>query len=200
MLINPQELDSQTVYKIMAALIVPRPIGFTSTIGPDGVHNLAPFSFFMMLTPSPPHVALSIGASNGAEKDTLRNIRASGEYVINIVNRSIGQQMARTAIDFTPEVDEFEVSGLTPVASEIVKPPRVLEAPASFECEVPSITPVGGPPYGANLVIGEIVRMHIQDDLVLDNYRIDMLKLDALGRLTGDSYCATNEQFELKRQ
>lgn len=196
---KPEELDSQTTYKLMAALIVPRPIGFTSTIGPDGVLNLAPFSFFMMLTPSPPHVALSIGASNGAEKDTLRNIRESGEYVINIVNRSIGQQMAHTAIDFDPGVDEFDVSGLTPAPSELVKPPRVLESPASFECQMRSITPVGGPPYGANLVIGEIVRMHIQDELLLENNRIDMLKLDALGRLTGDSYCATTEQFELKR-
>lgn len=196
---NPAELDSQTTYKLMTALIVPRPIGFTSTIGADGVHNLAPFSFFMMLTPSPPHVALSIGASNGAEKDTLRNIRETGEYVINIVNRAIGQQMARTAIDFEPDVDEFDVSGLTPVASDLVTPPRVLECPASFECELRSITPVGGPPYGANLVIGEIVRLHIQDDLLLENNRIDMLKLDALGRLTGDSYCATTEQFEFKR-
>src|SRR5690606_23579629 len=107
-------------------------------------------------------------------------IRESGEYVINIVNRGIGQQMARTAIDFEPGVDEFDVSGLTPVASDLIAPPRVLESPASFECELRSITPVGGPPYGANLVIGEIVRIHIQDDLLLENNRIDMLKLDAL--------------------
>lgn len=196
---NPAEMDPQDVYKMMAALIVPRPIGFTSTLGPDGVQNLAPFSFFMMITSSPPHVALSIGAKDGQEKDTLRNIRASGEYVINTVNREIGQAMAHTAIDFDPDVDEFDVGGLTAVPSDVVAPPRVLEAPASFECQVRSITPVGGPPYGAHLVLGEIVRMHVRDDLLIENNRIDMLKLDALGRLTGDSYCATTEQFELKR-
>jgi flavin reductase (DIM6/NTAB) family NADH-FMN oxidoreductase RutF len=196
---DPAGMDPQDVYKIMAALIVPRPIGFTSTLGPDGVHNLAPFSFFMMITSSPPHVALSIGAKDGQEKDTLRNIRAEGEYVINTVNRGIGQQMARTAVDFEPDISEFQVSGLTAVPSDVVKPPRVLEAPASFECELRNILPVGGPPYGAHLVLGEIVRIHVQDDLLLENNRIDMLKLDALGRLTGDSYCATTEQFELKR-
>ena len=196
---DPAGMDPQDVYKLMAALIVPRPIGFTSTLGPDGVHNLAPFSFFMMITSSPPHVALSIGAKNGQEKDTLRNIRAEGEYVINTVNRAIGQQMARTAVDFEPDVSEFEVSGLTAVPSDVVRPPRVLEAPASFECQLRNIIPVGGPPYGAHLVLGEIVRIHVKDDLLLENNRIDMLKLDALGRLTGDSYCATTEQFELKR-
>lgn len=196
---DPAGMDPQDVYKLMAALIVPRPIGFTSTLGPDGVHNLAPFSFFMMITSSPPHVALSIGAKNGQEKDTLRNIRAEGEYVINTVNRAIGQQMARTAVDFEPDVSEFEVSGLTAVPSDVVRPPRVLEAPASFECQLRNIIPVGGPPYGAHLVLGEIVRIHVKDDLLLENNRINMLKLDALGRLTGDSYCATTEQFELKR-
>jgi flavin reductase (DIM6/NTAB) family NADH-FMN oxidoreductase RutF len=196
---DPAGMDPQDVYKIMAALIVPRPIGFTSTLGPDGVHNLAPFSFFMMITSSPPHVALSIGAKDGQEKDTLRNIRAEGEYVINTVNRAIGQQMAHTAVDFEPDISEFQVSGLTAVPSDVVKAPRVLEAPASFECELRNILPVGGPPYGAHLVLGEIVRIHVQDDLLLENNRIDMLKLDALGRLTGDSYCATTEQFELKR-
>lgn len=197
---NPADMDPQDVYKIMAALIVPRPIGFTSTLGPDGTHNLAPFSFFMMITSSPPHVALSIGAKDGQEKDTLRNIRERGEYVINTVNRTIGQAMARTAIDFEPDVSEFEVSGLTAVPSDVVAPPRVKEAPASFECQVRNIMPVGGPPYGAHLVIGEIVRMHVQDQLVMQNNRIDMLSLDALGRLTGDSYCSTTDQFELKRQ
>jgi flavin reductase (DIM6/NTAB) family NADH-FMN oxidoreductase RutF len=196
---DPAGMDPQDVYKIMAALIVPRPIGFTSTLGPDGVQNLAPFSFFMMITSSPPHVALSIGAKDGQEKDTLRNIRADGEYVINTVNRAIGPQMARTAVDFDPDVSEFEVSGLTAVPSDVVRPPRVLESPASFECELRTILPVGGPPYGAHLVLGEIVRIHVQDDLLLENNRIDMRKLDALGRLTGDSYCATTEQFELKR-
>ena len=199
MQLNPAEMDAQDVYKLMAALVVPRPIGFTSTLSASGLNNLAPFSFFMMITPSPPHIALSIGAKEGEEKDTLRNIRHSGEFVVNTVGLGIGPQMARTAVEFPPDTDEFDVSGLTPVPSDIVKPMRVLEAPASFECLAQNIMPVGGPPYGAHLVIGEVVRLHVQDQLLMERNRIDLIALDAVGRLTGDSYCSTTDQYELKR-
>lgn len=196
---NPAEMDAHDVYKLMAALVVPRPIGFTSTLSPSGVNNLAPFSFFMMITSSPPHIALSIGAKDGEEKDTLRNIRHWGEFVVNTVGLGIGPQMARTAVDFPPDTSEFEVSRLTPVSSDIVRPMRVLEAPANLECIARDIMPVGGPPYGAHLVIGEVVRLHVQDQLLLDRNRIDLKALDAVGRLTGDSYCSTIDQYELKR-
>ncbi|HEX2281312.1 MAG TPA: flavin reductase family protein [Thermomicrobiales bacterium] len=196
---NPSEMEAQDVYKLMAALVVPRPIGFTSTLNPDGGNNLAPFSFFMMITSSPPHIALSIGAKDGQEKDTLRNIRHSGEFVVNTVGLGIGPQMARTAVDFPPDTDEFEVSGLTPVPSDVVKPMRVLEAPANLECVARDIRPVGGPPYSAHLVIGEVVRLHVQDQLLMERNRIDLTALDAVGRLTGDSYCSTTDQYELKR-
>ncbi len=196
---DPKEMVPQDVYKLMAALIVPRPIGFTSTLSPDGINNLAPFSFFMMVTSSPPHIALSIGAKDGQEKDTLRNIRRNGELVINIVSNDIGPQMARTAVDYGPGVSEFEVSGLTPVPSDVVKPMRVLEAPANLECVVRDIHPVGGLPYGAHLVVAEVVKLHVRDDLILGNNRIDLQRLEAVGRLTGDSYCSTEHQYELKR-
>ncbi len=195
----PKDMVAQDVYKLMAALIVPRPIGFTSTLSPDGVNNLAPFSFFMMITSSPPHIALSIGAKNGQEKDTLRNIRRNGELVINIVSAEIGQQMARTAVDYEADVSEFETSGLTPVPGDIVKPMRVLEAPANLECIMRDIHKVGGPPYGAHLVIAEVVQVHVRDDLIIEGSRIDLQRLDAVGRLTGDMYCSTTEQYELKR-
>ena len=196
---DPKEMVAQDVYKLMTALIVPRPIGFTSTVSPDGVNNLAPFSFFMMITSSPPHIALSIGAKDGHEKDTLRNIRGNGELVINIVGAEIGPQMARTAVDFEAGVSEFEVSGLTPVPSDVVAPMRVLEAPANFECIMRDVHRVGGPPYGSNLVIAEVVKLHVRDELVLDNNRIDLQRLNAVGRLTGDIYCSTTVQYELKR-
>lgn len=199
MIFDPAEIDAQLAYKLMASLIVPRPIGWTSTIGANGQDNLAPFSFFMMITSSPPHIALSIGARDGEEKDTLRNIRASGELVINIVSAALGPRMAITAAEWPPEVDEFVASGLTPAPSEVVRPRRVAEAAANLECVARQIFPVGHMPYGAHLVIAEVVRIHVRDDLVIANNRIDLQRLDALGRLTGDWYCSTADQFEIPR-
>jgi flavin reductase (DIM6/NTAB) family NADH-FMN oxidoreductase RutF len=196
---DPQEIDPQLSYKLMASVIVPRPIGWTSTINAEGRYNLAPFSFFMMITSSPPHLAISVGARDGQEKDTLRNIRANGEFVINTVSADIGPQMAVTAAEWPPGVDEFEVSKLTPVPSAVVRPPRVAEAPANLECVVRQVLPVGELPYGAHLVIAEVVRIHIRDELLLANNRIDLQALQAVGRLTGDWYCSTSEQYELKR-
>ncbi len=199
MIFDPAEIDAQLAYKLMASLVVPRPIGWTSTIGADGRDNLAPFSFFMMITSTPPHIALSIGARDGEEKDTLRNIRATGELVINAVSATLGPQMAITAAEWPADVDEFVASGLTPVASEVVRPRRVAEAAANLECVVRQILPVGGMPYGAHLVIAEVVRIHVRDDLVIANNRIDLQRLDALGRLTGDWYCSTAEQYEIHK-
>jgi flavin reductase (DIM6/NTAB) family NADH-FMN oxidoreductase RutF len=196
---DPQEIDPQLSYNLMASVIVPRPIGWTSTINAEGRYNLAPFSFFMMITSSPPHLAISVGARDGQEKDTLRNIRANGEFVINTVSADIGPQMAVTAAEWPPGVDEFEVSKLTPVPSAVVRPPRVAEAPANLECVVRQVLPVGELPYGAHLVIAEVVRIHIRDELLLANNRIDLQALQAVGRLTGDWYCSTSEQYELKR-
>ena len=195
----PGEMDVQDVYKLMAALVVPRPIGWTSTLSPEGVHNLAPFSFFMMITSSPPHIAISVGAREGETKDTLRNVRHNGEFVINTVSGEIGQQMALTAADQPPDVSEFEVAGLTPVPSEVVQPMRVAEAPANLECISRNIMPVGEMPYGAHLVVAEVVQIHVRDDLLMERNRIDLQRLDAVGRLTGDWYCSTAEQYELKR-
>lgn len=196
---DPAELDPQLAYKLMASLVVPRPIGWTSTIDANGKDNLAPFSFFMMITSTPPHIALSIGARDGEEKDTLQNIRANGELVINTVSAALGPQMAITAAEWPQEIDEFDASSLTAVPSEVVQPRRVAEAPANLECVVHQIFPVGGLPYGAHLVIAEVVRIHIRDDLLIANNRIDLQRLDALGRLTGDWYCSTADQYEIHR-
>lgn len=196
---DPAEIDPQLSYKLMASLIVPRPIGWASTLSPDGQHNLAPFSFFMMITSTPPHIAISVGAREGQVKDTLRNIREVGEFVINTVSAEIGPAMAITAAEWPAEVDEFAASGLTTAPSTIVRPARVAEAPANLECVVRQILPVGDMPYGAHLVIAEVVQIHVRDDLLIENNRIDLQRLHAVGRLTGDWYCATDEQYELKR-
>ena len=196
---DPAHLDPQLAYKLMASVVVPRPIGWTSTISAEGRNNLAPFSFFMMITSTPPHVAISVGAREGQAKDTLRNIRDTGEFVISTVSADLGPAMAVTAAEWPAEVDEFAAAGLTPVACEVVRPMRVGEAPANLECVVRQLFPVGELPYGAHLVIAEVVRIHIRDDLLLENNRIDLQRLQAVGRLTGDWYCSTSEQYELKR-
>jgi flavin reductase (DIM6/NTAB) family NADH-FMN oxidoreductase RutF len=196
---DPQQIDAQLSYKLMASLVVPRPIGWTSTISADGGHNLAPFSFFMMITSTPPHIAISVGAREGQEKDTLRNIRDNGEFVINTVSADLGPAMAVTAAEWPAGVDEFAVSGLTTAPCAVVRPMRVAEAPANLECVARQVFPVGTLPYGAHLVIAEVVRIHVRDDLLLANNRIDLQRLQAVGRLTGDWYCSTAEQYELKR-
>ena len=196
---DPAQIDPQLSYKLMASLVVPRPIGWASTLDPDGRHNLAPFSFFMMITSTPPHIAISVGAREGQVKDTLRNIREVGEFVINTVSADIGPAMAITAAEWPADVDEFAASGLTPAPSTVVRPARVAEAPANLECVVRQILPVGDMPYGAHLVIAEVVQIHVRDDLLIENNRIDLQRLHAVGRLTGDWYCATDDQYELKR-
>jgi flavin reductase (DIM6/NTAB) family NADH-FMN oxidoreductase RutF len=196
---DPQQIDPQLAYKLMASIVVPRPIGWTSTVSADGRNNLAPFSFFMMITSTPPHVAIAVGARDGQEKDTLRNIRDTGEFVINTVSAAIGPAMAASAAEWPAGVDEFAVSGLTPVPSAVVRPMRVAEAPAHLECVVRQVMPVGTLPYGAHLVIAEVVQIHVRDDLLIENHRIDLQRLQAVGRLTGDWYCSTAEQYELHR-
>ena len=196
---DPSQIDAQQSYKLLASLIVPRPIGWTSSVSAAGRHNLAPFSFFMLITSSPPHIAISVGARDGREKDTLRNIRATGELVINVVSAAVGPQMAITAAEWPADVDEFAAAGLTTLPSAVVRPPRVAEAPAHLECLAREIVPVGGLPYGAHLVIAEVVRIHVRDELLIENNRIDLARLQAVGRLTGDWYCSTAEQYQLPR-
>lgn len=196
---DPAHIDPQLAYKLLASVVVPRPIAWTSTVDPDGRANLAPFSFFMMITSSPPHVAISIGARDGEEKDTLRNIRATGELVINTVSVPQQQEMAITSAEWPETISEFDVAGLHLEPSVSVRPPRVAGAPASLECHTQQILPVGGAPYGAHLIICEVVQIHLRDDLVQANNRIDLQALQAVGRLTGDWYCSTDEQYELRK-
>lgn len=192
-------MEHPDIYKILSGVVVPRPIAWVSTFGPNGVPNVAPFSFFQPITPSPPHISFSAGSRGGEKKDTERNIEETGEFVVNIVNGDIARRMAISALDFTPEQDEFEATGLTIEPSEAVSAPRVAEAPASLECQMRQMIPIGDERYGATLIIGEVVRFHVRDDLVLEQGRIDFKTLDAVGRLAGDWYCSTSEQYELPR-
>ncbi len=199
MIFDPAKMDMEGVYKILTGLVVPRPIAWVSSRSPEGVNNLAPFSFFVAITPSPPYIAISIGERGGTTKDTLRNLQAAGDFVVNTVTAEVVEAMNTTSGDWPPEVSEFEAAGLTTIPSDLVSAPRIEEAVANMECVVRQILPVGGPPYGAHLVIAEVVRFHVRDGLVLERGRIDLHALHAVGRLAGSTYASTDAQYDLPR-
>ena len=183
----------------MVGAIVPRPIAFVSTVSPEGVYNLAPFSFFTAASVNPPVVCFCpLRNAHGRPKDTLNNIERSGEFVINIVSEEFVEQMNMTSAEFGPEVDEFQVSGLTPVPGDLVKAPRVQESYVSMECTLFRIFEISDKPSGGSIVTGEIVRLHV-DDACIENYRIVQEKLKAIGRMAGATYVRTADRFDLAR-
>ncbi|MGH8003740.1 MAG: flavin reductase family protein [Limisphaerales bacterium] len=200
MIIDPKTNDPKNVYKLMIGSIVPRPIAFVSTQSPEGALNLAPFSFFTGVSANPPAVLFCplVRASDAKTKDTLRNIAATKEFVVNVVSEAFAEQMNLTSTEFPPEVSEFAESGLTPVPSQKVKPPRVKESPVNMECKLIQMVPIGSEPLGGTVVIGEIVLLHVADEL-FDNFRVDLKKLKPIGRLAGSSYCRVTDIFDLIR-
>jgi flavin reductase (DIM6/NTAB) family NADH-FMN oxidoreductase RutF len=197
MIIDPASSPYLVSYKLLIGSIVPRPIGFISTISTEGGYNLAPFSFFNAICGDPPVVCFASG-NRVPPKDTLANVRATGEFVVNIVSEEIAEQMNACSGDYPAGVDEFAVSGLTAVASDLIRAPRVLESHVNMECKLMQIVEVSTRPRGGSLVIGEVVRFHI-DDGIVDNFRIDPEKLRAVGRMGGDGYSRTRDRFEMRR-
>jgi flavin reductase (DIM6/NTAB) family NADH-FMN oxidoreductase RutF len=198
--INPADHQVQEIYKLMVGLIVPRPVALVSTVDRDGVPNAAPFSFFSGVGSNPPTVLFcpSLRSSGDHRKDTLRNVEQTGEFVINIVSAAIAAAANATAADVSPEVDEFQLAGLTAIPSEVVRPPRVAESPAQMECKLLQIIFTKQAPGAGVIVLGEIVRLHIAPELE-HNFRIDPAKLDAVGRMAGNTWVHTRERFELER-
>jgi len=202
MIIDPAEATASEVYAVMIRCIIPRPIAWVSTISSEGVANLAPFSFFTGVTTRPPTVCFVPGRRprSGERKDTLQNVEETGEFVVNFVSDDLSERMNTTAIDYPPEVDEFNEAGVTPAPSRIVQVPRVAESPVSFECRRYDVVHVGedGPGGGA-IVIGEIVMIHV-DDRVLTDGKVDPALLRPLGRLGGLEYARLGERFVMKRE
>lgn len=200
MTIDPGQHDPRQVYKLMIGAIVPRPIAFVSTVSKEGVRNLAPFSFFMGVCADPPIVAFSTTLKPGGDrkKDTLRNVEDTGEFVVNVVTESIAEAMNACSGEYPPDVDEFAVSGLTPVASDLVRAPRVKESPVNMECRLHQVIRVGGEILGASLVLGQVVRFHL-DDSIGEDFKVDPDKLRAIGRMGGMGYTRTRDRFELMR-
>ena len=201
---DPQILDPAVTYKILIGSVVPRPIAWVSSVDTEGVRNLAPFSYFMAITHDPPTVAFSSGP-RGAEtsgargkKDTLSNVEATREFVVNVVDDALAQQMNVTSGDYPAEVDEFTQAGLAAAPRVKVKAPRVAAAPISMECRLVQVIPVGNLPH--HLIMGEIVHLHVRDD-VYDpaTGRIDMHRLRPVGRLAGHLYTHVHDIFEMKR-
>jgi flavin reductase (DIM6/NTAB) family NADH-FMN oxidoreductase RutF len=195
---NPAKLGEKEVYKLLSGSVVPRPIAWVSTISESGVLNLAPFSFFTVASRNPPMLCISVGPGvgerEGTEKDTLVNIRSQKEFVINVVTVELGNPMQKSSENLPTEINEFQAAGLTPIDSHIVSAKRVKEAPIQMECKLEQIIPLGTD----HLIIGRMVHYHIEDEYYLGNYKIDLEKLDPLGRLAG-SFSEMKGLFHLPR-
>lgn len=190
------ELDSTDRYKLMSGLIVPRPIGWVGSVDRNGNHNLAPFSFFNMVAGTPPTVLFVTGTRQRI-KDTLSNVRETGEFTLNTVSEDVAARMVQTAGEYDPTVDEFALSGLTPVLGDRIQAPMVAEAPAAMECQVTQVLDIGDPPTAA-VVFGEVLALHV-DEAVLDGTRIDHDVLKAVGRMAGQGYTTTRDRFDQSR-
>lgn len=192
MQIDPREYDSSRIYTLMTCVVTPRPIAWVSTISPDGVVNLAPFSYFNAVTSKPPLISISVGRRRGRQKDTAANASSTGELVVNIVTEDNLERMMQTSADYPPEVDELAEVGLTPLDSVLVKPPRVKEAPVQLECETREIFELSA--GIVDLVIAEVVMFHISDDLpISDDLRISGEALRTVGRLGGGEVALLGE-------
>jgi flavin reductase (DIM6/NTAB) family NADH-FMN oxidoreductase RutF len=198
--LDPTQIAPSDTYKLMIGMIVPRPIAFVSTIDAAGTRNLAPFSYFTGCSTNPPVVCFCAAVRSGPRphKDTLENIRATGEFVVNIVSEDFAEQMNACSAEVPPDIDEFELSGLTPLASDLVKPPRVAESKIHLECHLRQIVVVSEKPGGGSLVLGDVLRFHIEDSL-LDGYKIAPDRLNAIGRMGGPVYTRTRDRFEMQR-
>jgi flavin reductase (DIM6/NTAB) family NADH-FMN oxidoreductase RutF len=201
--IDPRAHAARDVYKLMTGLIVPRPIALVSTVDSAGAANVAPFSFFCGVGSVPPTLlfcpALHRAHPDPAlRKDTLRNVEETGEFVVNVVSEAIAEAANLSAADVPSDVDEFALAGLTPLASEVVRPPRVAESPAHMECKLLQVIYTSREPGAGVIVLGEIVRFHVREELS-ENFRVDPEGLDAVGRMAGNTWVRTRDRIELIR-
>ena len=199
--INPNEIPHQSVYKLLTGSVLPRPIGWISTVDADGRPNLAPFSFFSVVCASPPTVVFCpmIRGVDGKAKDTLNNVRATGEFVVNIVSEELAEAMNLSSVESPPEVNEFEFARVTAAPSVMVRPPRVRESRVHFECRVRQIVEISSAPGGGSLVIGEVLHIHVDEGVLVGGDKINLTALKPVGRLAGGSYVRVTDMFELER-
>jgi flavin reductase (DIM6/NTAB) family NADH-FMN oxidoreductase RutF len=206
MIVSPSDLSHSELYGMLLNSVAPRPIAWVSTISAAGNLNLAPFSFFNAVCVDPPLLAFAPGHrqpkqaadGHGEAKDTLRNVRETKEFVVNIVTYELSEAMNLTSGEYDASVDEFELAKLTPQPSKVVRPPRVAESPVSFECKLHQILDFSSRPTSSSLVIGQIVSIHISDAHLKDG-KLDRNSLDLIGRMGGIQYTRTTQRFEMVR-
>ncbi len=193
-------LKPRDAYGWMISTILPRPIAWVSTISADGKTNLAPFSFFQGVTANPPTLMfVPVNTRDGTKKDTVRNIEAVPEFVVNLVPFALAEQMNASAAMLPYGESEFEKFGIASAPSERVRPPRVAAAPVAFECTLDRIILIGEGPLAANVVFGRILLAHVDDAVIGTEGLPDAARLDLIGRLGGDGYARTTERFEMER-
>ena len=197
---DTQELDQSAIYKLLTGTIIPRPIGWVSSISEDGINNLAPFSYFNLLGDDPPHVMFSTRRDNNKNKDTLNNVLTTKQFVVNLVTEDVVEAMNASSASVAPEVDEFEMVGVTPIPSEKIKPMRVKESKVQLECVlVHHYFLEEHQQGGACVLIGRVLIIHIDDNILLDNYKINLETYKPVARLAGSNYSKIGEIFSIKR-
>lgn len=198
MMLDPALMDFRELHHLLAGAVVPRPIALVSTMGENGVHNVAPLSSISIASVRPPLLSFSLSTrrqKDGQKKDTLRNIEFAREFVVNVpVIESMAHAMNKSGAEYPQDVSEFKETGLTAVMADLVRAPRVAESPVSFECRLVQILEFGELPSVSSLVIGHVVRAHIKDEFWA-NGELQSAKMKAIGRLL-EPYCRTNEIFE----
>ncbi|MFN5196407.1 MAG: flavin reductase family protein [Planctomyces sp.] len=196
--LDPEQLHPNKLYLHLVRTIMPRPIAWVSTVSPTGVLNLAPYSFFCGVGSRPPTLLFCpANRRDGSPKDSLANTLAREEFVVNMVPYSLAREMQLTSSELSPEESEFELAGLDTADSVVVSVPRVRLSPVSFECRLLQHLALGAGPGGANIVIGRIVHMHIDDAALNDTGFADPELLDLVGRLGGTEYCRIRDRFDL---
>jgi flavin reductase (DIM6/NTAB) family NADH-FMN oxidoreductase RutF len=197
---DPNELDYSAIYKLLTGAIIPRPIGWISSISEDGINNLAPFSYFNAVGDDPPHLMFSVGRSNDINKDTLNNVLNTKQFVVNMVTEDLAEKMNLTAQSVPAHVDEFALAHIDSIPSIKVKPLRVKESPITFECElVHHYFLEDHKNGGACIIIGRIVMMHFDESVLMDNYKINLESYKPIARLAGSNYAKIGEIFSVKR-
>lgn len=191
------DTETGNSYKLLSGLVVPRPIGWIGTRRDDGTNNLAPFSFFNVVSSNPPVVLFSAGSHSDRPKDSSTLAEISGEFTVNIVSEAVVEAMSVTSGSFTADDDEFAIAGLTPVPGHKVDAPLVGESPANLECKVRQVVDLGERGR-TRLVVGDVLAIHVESD-VLDGTRIDNDALHAVGRMAGNTYITTRDRFEVTR-
>lgn len=198
--IDPVKLDFVAAHHLLAGAMTPRPILLISTVGEDGVFNVAPFSFVAPVSVTPMLIGIEISTRrDGRKKDTLKNIEFSKEFVVNIVEEGLAEAMNKASADLPSNEDEFKEAGLTAIKARVVKAPMVKESPINVECRLVQNLEFGHPPRLSNFIIGEVVMVHVMDGVWIDS-DIRWMHLKILGRMGADAYIRTRDVVELEQQ